>query len=480
MKRKYIETSNKNSNFKSSENSNSSEKKPGEHLFETIVDELTGMTLEIFLVLDQIHDFGQNDDRNMLYRENDPEKLHLKFAKALIEHHWKRISIKYKNLKNEQLYKHLFGGSINLDKLVEVKSSKYKVSRTIVEHFHKIAPTNLLDLHTDINNWKASDAVDLFEKFLVDLNVTRLYVDCNKSKYNLYPILHSICNNSFNNDNDNDNILTPNLTPKIEVIKTVASVYDPAVSNSVEAYVKKIQEIHPNNNVKVVEHYSIAKKNYMVKTTSGKVIADFSFEYDKHWKIYDLFKTPDEYLQFYNCDCKRKIQKSFVKQFPKDIFSVTQRDFNSEPQKHVSELRKKLGKLGKHKPVKNTILNTFRVRANINSFLDETEFGTWNTPNKPFKNVSVRNVSNYVLNKKDEPKVFNAFAYKTLGDFAQVLEAKEGNGVFITADDQCAYISSLLTPTLFERDNDHVLCSLIYYGTQILTSLKQHKRIKLK
>ncbi len=478
MKRKrpddveYDKNYNYGSNNKVHVNSKINQNGDSEHCFEMVVDELTGMTLEIFLVLDQMHDFGENEDRNMLYQENDLEKLYLKFAKTLIEHHWKRIQKKYENLKNEQLYKYFFNGEMNFDKLINVKSSKYRISRLVVEHFHKIEPKNLLDLHHDLNNWNASDAVNLFENFLIDLNITKLYVDCNKSKYNLYPILHSICNNSFNNDNSNLKI------PKIEVIKTVASIYDPSVSNSIETYVRKIQELKPNDKVKVVENYSISRKSYIIKTNLGKVIADFNFEYDKHFKIYDIFETPDEYLKFYNNDCKRKIQKSFKQQFPKDIFPVSQKEFNINPHKCISDLRKKLTESKDKMIIKNVNLNTFRVRANINSFLDETDFKNWNVPNKPFKNVSVRNISEHVLRNKNVPKIFNVFAYKTIGDFSQILEAKEGNGLFITADDQCAYISSLLVPTLFERDNEHILCSLVYYGTQFLTSLK-NKRLKL-
>jgi len=435
--------------------------------------------------LDQIHDFGERDDRNMLYDNNldgNDEQLYLKFSKKLIDKHWKRISEKYSELKELEstkgLYKYLFEG-ISLERIVSQKSYKYKVCKTIVELHHNIKGKNLVkgidesDSENgsgfDFNNWRAEDLVKTFEKFLKKNSFYKVYVDYVRSKYSFYPFLHTICNNSF----DRDSKL------RLRLIRTMASIYDPSISNFIESFINKIQNINGNNKVEILNHYSMFLQKYSIETDSGKKILDFSFNRDKHFHRYKLFKTPISYLNAYNHKAKCCIQRAFKREFA-DKFTVSQREFCQNPIPFIIDLK---SKLVQDLDIPVVALDQYRVRGNIDYFLDETEF-LWSKDDAPFKNVSVRNISDFVVKNQNKNNIENTFSFKTIGDLSQILEAFRGGGLFITADDICAYIGALLVPTLYEPENGHVLSSLIFYNNKIdkpqknINSVKENKNVK--
>lgn len=425
------------------------------------VSDVIGMTIECFLVLDQIHDFGERDERNMLFLDgvSNSEQLYLKFAKQLLDKHWDRISKKYsevgENESTKPLYTYLFSG-VSLDRIVSQKSYKYKVCKTVVEYHHKISGNNLIKglndgEEFDFTNWRADKLVKIFEKFLKKNNFKKVYVDFVRSKYNFYPFLHTICNNSF----DEDSKL------KLRVVRTIASIYDPSISNFIESFIDKIQHIKGNNKVEILNHYSMFEQNYKIETNSGKVIVDFSFKRDKNFHRYHLFKTPISYLTAYNHKAKSAIQRCFKREFS-DIFSVSQKNFCKNPIPYIIDLKSRLIEEDR---IPVVALGQYRVRGTINQFLDETNF-SWSNSKEPFKNVSVRNISEFVVKNQDKINIENTFAFKTIGDLSQILEAFKGGGLFITADDICAYMGSLLVPTLYEPESGHVLSSLIYYSNK--------------
>lgn len=441
------------------------------------VSEIVGMTLECLLVLDQVHDFGEKDERNLLYeekKESDTEsvsnnnenvsdsecQLYLKYARKLLDKHWKRIQTKYESLKSEPIYNYLFHG-VSLERIVTQKSYKYKVCKTIVEIHHKIMGKSLLpnemcgDVESSVySNWRAEDLVKRFEKFLKKNKVEKLYIDYSRSKYNMYPLLHTICNNSFDTE--------PNNNFNLRIIKTIATVYDPSISNFIESYVNKIQELHGNNKVEIENHYSLFEQRYKILTETGKTIIDFSFKRDKHFHRFHLFKTPISYLTVYNHKAKCAIQRVFKQEFPQ-WFNVGQKLFCQNPIPYIIDLKSKMVSVDE---VPIVALNQYRVRAKIHQFLDEKESDIkWSKDDEPFKNVSVRNVSDFVKrNGNSIENIENTFAYKTIGDLSQILECVRGGGLFITADDICGYIASLLVPTLFEPETGHVLSPLLFYN----------------
>lgn len=426
------------------------------------VSDAIGMTIECFLVLDQIHDFGEKDERNMLYDSNfdrtGNEQLYLKFAKKLLDKHWKRISEKYSELKDKELskglYRYIFEG-ISLERIVTQKSYKYKVCKNIVEFHHKIKGKNLVsgidetNTEFDFTNWKSENLVKIFQRFLKKNSFQKIYVDYVRSKYNFYPFLHTISNNSFKTES--------NL--KLRLIRTIASIYDPSISNFIESFIDKIQNICGNDKVEVLNHYSMFKQNYSIETYSGKKILEFSFRRDKHFHRYHLFKTPISYLNVYNHKAKCYIHRVFKKEFG-DKFTVNQKEFCRNPIPFVIDLK---SKLVTDIDIPVVALEQYKVRGKIKHFLDETEF-EWSDPNEPFKNVSVRNISEFIIKNKDKPNIENSFAFKTIGDLSQILEAFRGGGLFITADDICAYIGALLVPTLYEPENGHIISSLVFYS----------------
>jgi hypothetical protein len=425
------------------------------------VSDSIGMSIECLLVLDQIHDFGERDERNMLYDkciQNPNEQFYLHFSKKLLNKHWERISKKYIELKDKEhsngLYRYLFEG-VSLDRIVSQKSYKYKVCKTVVEIYNKVSGKNLISelddpvVNFDFTNWKAENLVSIFEKFLKKNSFQKIFVDYVRSKYSMYPFLHTICNNSF----DSKSKLN------LRLIRTIASIYDPSISNFIESFINKIQDICGNNKVEILNHYSMFEQTYLIETETGKRILEFSFKRDKHFHRYNLFKTPISYLSIYNHKAKCCIHRSFKKEFS-DKFTVKQKDFCMNPFPYIIELKTRLLETT---DVPVVALDQYRVRGKIDYFLDETEF-KWSDSKQPFKNVSVRNISDFVIKNKNEPSIENTFAFKTIGDLSQILEAFRGGGLFVTADDICAYIGALLVPTLYEPENGHVLGSLIFYS----------------
>lgn len=202
---------------------------------------------------DFVHDFGDTTrDGNNLYKglsKEEKKQKRVEIIKIYQNVYEKDILDIYRFIFNNNETKYI--NVKNFDKYIILKNTKIKIQETFNESedvikekvlniikYLDIEPVNVLDV---INNCGQTfdDIINNINDYSINKINIELFVDADKSRFSLYPILNQICSLLFTNLT---NIKTINYN------KSILDQYDGASSSSLLSIIKNLKEnIYPNN-----------------------------------------------------------------------------------------------------------------------------------------------------------------------------------------------------------------------------------------
>ena len=395
---------------------------------------------------------------------------------------------------------------INLEELDNIKKikdlSENNIKETVIKiiNFFDINEISIID---EIKNCGQTfdDVLRNIDNNANSKNKIEIFVDADKSKFSLYPIIMKICSVMFDNFNN---------ISKINYNKSMLNSYDSATTSALMGIINQLKKLYSNISYvkKNLEKIETKELNFSFIKIMFKMNRDDSYE-DRFIEL--TFKKPSNTIKPYvninrfftvgDADNENEVSDSSVSAVSYAMNEIFKQKLNKN--KFIDEIWNEsidnyfnaitgifnIIKFKNDDKVKyNTLVNIYDEFKESDNNYDKKKTLESNFDKfiQNFYNDYILDSNNDIISSKEKVKtyfiddifVLNSY-FKTIGDFAQMMlvyqlqkinNLTDNNSIylFLSFDKISSYISSIFNPGTLKEENNNPLLPLKFFNRNFI------------